>query len=201
MQSSKILKIILIVSSALAAALPHLAMSAPSAALAPWLLWAGSVFAVVTGVCGSISDSFFPNMAKKASDAAAKSASVVTKLFMFVFVVAWFALVPAFVHSAAPLASDETEGCTPQQEAKVAADLSPIGACVLQSALAGTPPLVVLAQCAPVTIQGAIDIVSTFMSAKPTSDGAVLMTPAQDAVLRAWLADAKALAAQREAGK
>lgn len=64
------------------------------------------------------------------------------------------------------------QGCTKAQVQTVVTDLTPTGACVLSAVESGvTDPLVVLAQCAPVTIEGIIQIVETFLSATTLDAG------------------------------
>lgn len=93
--------------------------------------------------------------------------------------------------TAAPLALTM---CNPQQAQAVIADLSPAGACVLQEALAGASPLDTIKACAPMTLAAAISVVEEFLKAAPDAGTPLRATPAQDLVLRSWLAQAKSQA-------
>lgn len=104
-----------------------------------------------------------------------------------------FALASSKHHKS--LEVDQTEflaSCTPAQEAKVAQDLSPVGACVLNQAQAGADPTAVLGACAGTTIEAVVQIVETFLAAKPQLGPAMA---AQHDQLAAFLTKAKALQA------
>lgn len=65
-------------------------------------------------------------------------------------------------------------GCTKQQEAAIAQDLSPVAACVLNRAQAGEEPLAVVGECSAQGIDAVVKIVETFLAARPPHDGGAL---------------------------
>lgn len=175
---------IMIIAGSLAMGLPQLTHAMPPSA-SPWILAASSVCALVATVLGAVSGSagnqgasITTTVTQVEKEGAPKLPPPLPMLFMSVIAGITLMWTVAIV------------SCTKQQEQQVAADLSDVGACVLNRAEAGEEPLNVVGECAASGIEAVIKIVQTFLAAAPPHEAGALS--AHEDRLRAFLVKAKA---------